>query len=296
MEVAAAASLAAATGLASSGPARAQDSMKALLTPIPPQAPATEGIADLGDAKLWFWDTGGSGEAVVFLHPNSGSHEFYPYQQPAFAKAGYRAISYSRRGRYQSEAGENPRESIPADDIVKLMKHLKVEKFHLVGNAAGGSIALDVAISHPDRVLSLVIACSIMGIAEQSYSDMSTGLRPKGFAELPIEVKEIGPSYRVANPAGVAEWKKRHERAGPAGPNRLKNRITWQALAELKMPTLLLTSDADLWMPPYLLRLVAQKMPGAKVVIVADAGHAVQWEQPDAFNGAILDFIRGKAR
>ena len=135
-----------------------------------------------------------------------------------------------------------------------------------------------------------------MNIADQAYSDMSTDLRPKGFAELPTEVKEIGPSYRVANRAGVAEWKKRHERAGPAGPNRLKNRITWQALAELKMPTLLLTSDADLWMPPYLLRLVAQKMPGAKVVIIPDAGHAVQWEQPEAFNSTALDFIGGRGR
>jgi hypothetical protein len=158
IKVATIAGFTATTGLLHVGPAHAQDSMNALLTPLPPQAPATEGLADLGDAKLWFWDTGGPGEAVVFLHPNSGSHEFYPHQQPAFAKAGYRAISYSRRGRYQSEAGENPRESIPADDILNLMKHLKVEKFHLVGNAAGGSIALDVAISHPDRVLSLVVA------------------------------------------------------------------------------------------------------------------------------------------
>src|SRR5262249_31684413 len=69
-------------------PVQARDSMKGLTTPIPPQAPMTEGIADLGNTRLWYWDTGGTGEAVVFLHPGSGSGEFYPYQQPAFAKAG----------------------------------------------------------------------------------------------------------------------------------------------------------------------------------------------------------------
>ena len=69
-----------------------------LTTPIPAQAPMTEGIADLGHVRLSYWDTGGTGEAIVLLHPGSGSGEFYPHQQPAFAKAGYRTICYSRRG------------------------------------------------------------------------------------------------------------------------------------------------------------------------------------------------------
>ena len=81
--------LAGAAGLTgTAGAARANDSMKGLTMPVPPQAPMTEGTADLGNTKLWYWDTGGTGEAVVFLHPGSGSGEFYPYQQPAFAKAG----------------------------------------------------------------------------------------------------------------------------------------------------------------------------------------------------------------
>jgi hypothetical protein len=72
IEAAAIAAFAAAAGTASTSvPAHAQvsaqDSMKALLTPIPPQVPMTEGIAELGDARLWFWDTGGAGEAVVLL-------------------------------------------------------------------------------------------------------------------------------------------------------------------------------------------------------------------------------------
>ena len=40
-----------------------------LRTPLPPQAPMTEGLADLGKVKLWYWDTGGAGEVIVFLHP-----------------------------------------------------------------------------------------------------------------------------------------------------------------------------------------------------------------------------------
>src|SRR5712692_2529522 len=70
--------------------------------PMPPQAPAKEAIAQLGDARLWFWDTGGSGEPMVLLHPAAGSGLIWGYQQPVFAKAGYRVISYSRRGYYGS--------------------------------------------------------------------------------------------------------------------------------------------------------------------------------------------------
>ena len=194
------------------------DPIKGLTTPLPPQAPMTEGVADLGNTKLWYWDTGGPGEAVVLLHPGSGSGEFYPYQQPAFAKAGYRVISYSRRGQYKSEFGTDADTYFAADDLLNLMRYLKVEKFHLVGNALGGYIGLDVAISHPERVLSLVLACSMMGISEPEYTRTLQSLRPKAFNDLPVELKELGPSYRAANPSGVAEWKKLHERSGTAQP------------------------------------------------------------------------------
>ena len=254
----------------------------------------TEGIADLGTAKLWYWDTGGPGEAIVLLHPGSGSAEVYPYQQPAFVRAGYRVISYSRRGQYRSDLGTDADTYFAADDLLGLMKYLEVERFHVVGNALGGYVALDVALSRPDRVSSLVLACSMMGISEPEYTRTLQSLRPKPFDDLPAELKELGPSYRAANPSGVAEWKTRHERAGRGSPVRLKNTITWSALASLKVPTLLVTGDADLWIPPSLLRQVGEKMPDSKVVIVPDSGHSVQWEQPELFNRAVLEFIRSQ--
>ena len=58
-----------------------------LRTPLPAQVPMTEGLADLGKVKLWYWDTGGAGEVIVFLRPGSGSAEFFPYQQPVFTSS-----------------------------------------------------------------------------------------------------------------------------------------------------------------------------------------------------------------
>ena len=74
--------------------------------PLPAQVAAHEAMAELPGARLWFWDTGGTGTPVVLLHPASGSALIWGYQQPVFAKAGYRVIAYSRRGYFNSEAGD----------------------------------------------------------------------------------------------------------------------------------------------------------------------------------------------
>ena len=262
-----------------------------LQTPLPEAPAITEGLADLGTVRLWFWDTGGGGEVIILLHPGSGSSEFYPYQQAAFAKAGYRVISYSRRGQFKSEMGDDANSSFAVDDLFALMDHLKVGRAHLVGNALGAYVALDAAIVRPDRVQTLTLASSMMGIDEPEYQQALRSLRPKAFSDLPEEVKEVGPSYRVANPTGLAEWIARQARAGKSAPVRRKSKISWSALAELKLPILLMTGDADLWIPPYLLKDVARRMPGSRTVIVPDAGHAIQWEKPEAFNEAVLTFV-----
>ena len=57
------------------------------------------------------------------------------------------------------------------------------------------------------------------------------------------------------------------------------------------MPVLLMTGDADLWMPPALLRQVAPRFPDSRVAIVPDAGHSAHWEQPAVFNRLVLDFV-----
>src|SRR5437870_1096694 len=66
--------------------------------PLPEQVAAKEGIAEVPGTRLGYWDTGGEGPAILLLHPATGSALIWAYQQPVFAKAGYRVIAYSRRG------------------------------------------------------------------------------------------------------------------------------------------------------------------------------------------------------
>jgi pimeloyl-ACP methyl ester carboxylesterase len=71
-----------------------------------------------------------------------------------------------------------------------------------------------------------------------------------------------------------------------------RNRITFASLEEIKVPTLLLTGDADLYAPPAVLRLFAVRIKNSESVVVTEAGHSAYWEQPETFNRSVLNFIR----
>jgi pimeloyl-ACP methyl ester carboxylesterase len=126
--------------------------------PIPEQVAANEGMADLSGTRLGYWDTGGGGEPIVLLHPASGSALVWLYQQPVFAKAGYRVIAYSRRNYYNSDLAPENDPGAASADLQHLVEFLRLDKFHLVGSAAGGSVAADYALSHPERLLSLTVS------------------------------------------------------------------------------------------------------------------------------------------
>ncbi len=261
--------------------------------PVPAQAPAKEGIAELPGTRLFYWDTGGNGPPVVLLHPATGSALMWVYQQPVFAAAGYRVVGYSRRCYYKSDPALKDNPGVAADDLHNLVAFLGIGKFHAVSSAAGGSIAADYALSHPDKLLSLVISSNSAAVATGDIARISTSLQPPGFTQMPPDFREIGPSYRAANPEGVRQWLELEHKAldGELIRQRPGNVITAEKLNTIKTPTLLMTGDADLSTPPSLLRMVAAQIPGSEVVIVPDTGHAIYWERPDVFNRAVLDFI-----
>ncbi len=125
--------LAATAILAAAGSAAAQSVADPMApVPMPAQVPAKEGIAALSDTHLWYWDTGGDGVPVVLLHPASGSALIWGYQQPVLAKAGYRVISYSRRGYYKSDPVSKDKPGIASVDLNELVDMLGLKKFHLV--------------------------------------------------------------------------------------------------------------------------------------------------------------------
>jgi pimeloyl-ACP methyl ester carboxylesterase len=261
--------------------------------PLPAQAPAKEGMAELQDTKLWYWDTGGDGTPIVLSHPASGSGLIWGYQQPVFAKAGYRVIGYSRRGYYNSAPYDKEKAGIGSEDLQQLAQKLGLGRFHLVASAAGGSVASDYAFSYQDRLLSLTVSSNSLGVRDGEIAKTANLIRPKGWDEMPVDFRELGPSYRAANPDGAKHWLELEHKAlvGREYRQTLKNQITQARLKELKLPTLLIPGAADLATPPSIARLIAAEIPNSEIAVAPEAGHSVYWEQPDVFNRAVLEFI-----
>ena len=261
--------------------------------PVPLQAPAMEGMVAVAGSRLWYWDTGGSGPAVILLHAGTQSGAGWGYQQPVLAQAGYRVIGYSRRGYYRSDSGDAENPGVGSDDLHGLIQHLELDTVNLVSAAQGGFFAIDYTLAWPGKVHSLAVISSYMGITDADYVAVNTRLRPAFFATLPHDFQELSPSYRAGNPDGLNAWRELEHQAIPGKriTPKMKQPLTWARLESIRHPTLLMTGDSDLYTPPSLLRMQAQHLPHAEVHIVREAGHSPYWEQPAEFNKFLLAFL-----
>ena len=265
-------------------------------TPAPPPPPR-ESFADLPGVRLCYRDTGGDGIPVVLMHAATGSSRVWEYQIPAFTAAGFRVIAFDRRGfgaTTSAPGGVQP--GTAADDLQALMDHLHIDRFHLLGTAAGGFASIDYALAFPQRLRSLVLANTIGGVQDESYLALGRRIRPPEFNALPADVRELGPSYRAANPAGTRRWieLERSNRAPGTPPTAqtMRHTLTFALVSTIKTPTLVLTGGADLYAPPPVMQMFADRIKGAEFVVVPEAGHSTYWEQPEAFNSAVLAFMR----
>lgn len=259
----------------------------------PPSFAATEGMVDVGEARLAYWDTGGSGPVVILLHPATGSKNIWAYQGGAFANAGFRVIAYSRRGHAGSERGPDGSLVSASEDLAALVNRLEIDKFHLLGSAAGGFVVPDFAISHPERLLSITIACSQGGGTEPAYREAIRRISAPGFSDMPASFRELGPSYRAMNPEGVAAWEalEQASKEGTRIRQPVRNTLNWAGISQIQTRALVFTGSADLYLPPALMLQYASHLPNAQTAIISESGHSAYWEQSVAFNRLVLDFL-----
>lgn len=282
-----------------------------------PALKVTDAFVQLPSGKVFYRDSGGKGIPVIFLHASSGNSMLWEHQIPAFTKAGYRFIAIDHRYRGGGNAG-SPHSNKSSTLINELVAYLGLQKFHLLGTAAGGGTALQYALANREKLRSVIVANSIGNLQDKELMELGNRMHPAAFKQLPLEMQELGPSYRAANAEGVKRWlelsalgrePKGGEPAtktgqvtdsgsgmggGPSGSSSPVNNphaVTWANLERLTLPVLLMTGDADLYTPPSVLRMFSARLKQAESAVIAESGHSAYWENPDDFNRTVLAFI-----
>lgn len=255
-------------------------------------------IVALRGVDLFFTDSGGDGVPLVLMHANTGNADSWEMQTAPFAEAGFRVIAFDRRGWARSvpRPDTGPQPGSIAEDLDALATHLALPRFHLLGVAGGGFAALDYAAWHGDRLRSLIVGASYGQFIDLAITEPYSRIATPAFKALPSEMRELGPTYRGFEPAGLARWIEidRNAMRADGTPQPLRTPNSFSKVATIGCPALVIAGGADLYAPPALMRLWASNLPRHEFQVIPHAGHAINWEAPALFNAMVLDFLRSR--
>jgi 3-oxoadipate enol-lactonase len=233
--------------------------------------------------------------ALVLGHGAGGNHGIWFQQVPGFA-GDYRVITWDQRsfGLSTNDHGHaNPRTA--TRDLLAILDHLGVERAHIVGQSMGGWAAMGLAIAHPGRVRSLVLADTLGGIRIEDWWKTAAGVQRTGLFNHPA----LSNEFCVANPERAHLYQqvgglRRAPHADPMTVLRTMGDVTFgdDELAALQVPALFIVGTADEIFPPTSIAEAATRVPGARVELIDGAGHSPYFEQPDTWNALVRAFLR----
>ena len=236
----------------------------------------------------------GTGPLVLFLHGIRGNRTNWDQQIDFFAGKGFHAAAWDARGYGGSDDYATPlnfRDHF-VGDVLRVAEHFAAKKFHLVGLSMGGRIARNVALYHPHRLHSLTVVNANPGFNAMSADEvrrfiterktrnaesirklLGSNPRKGAYEELVQSIDMIREaSYRKTLEASVAQDRD-------------------AAIENIRVPTQIVAGEEDHVYSPDLARAMANRIPGAKLVLMKGAGHLANLEQPEVFNQLLLDFL-----
>ena len=271
----------------------------------------TAGKENSGDIEIYYEDHG-AGLPVVLIHGYPLSGASWEKQLPVLLEAGYRVITYDRRGfGKSSQPATGYNYDILAQDLHKLVTHLKLHDFALVGFSMGGGevarylrkygskdVSKAVIISgvppyllkttdNPEGVDGSVLEGIEKAVAADRYAFFS------GFFQSFYNTDQF-LGKRVSEQVIQASW---NVAAGASATASLACVATWHTdfredLARIDVPTLVIQGDADRILPIAATGLrTAKLIKGARQLILKDGPHALTWTHAEEVNAGLLSFL-----
>ncbi len=257
---------------------------------------------NVGSLEL-FYQQAGSGAPVLFISGMGSDHTMWGYQVRAF-KGSYRCVCFDNRdvGRSSQAAAPYSVRDIAAD-VVGLLDALGIEKAHVVGWSMGGAIAQELVINHSQRVRSLCL------IATYTSGD------PRGSANLnawKLLRQRLSPrEYQEAIYPWVFTWRdylkpglvesfiqKAVDNPYPQSQAAYERQVdavlghnAEDRLHLIPSPTLVLAGEEDILAPLRFSRILAERIPSARLEVIREAGHALIWTHAEAVNQALRGFL-----
>jgi len=235
----------------------------------------------------------GSGPAVLLSHGYSATRRMWDGQHRALGDR-YQVISWSMRGHGQTESPGDPSEysaGLTIGDMAALLRHLGVQRAVIGGLSLGGYASLGFYLAHPEMVRALVICDSGPGYRNaearaawnQRAHERAAELESRGLdalSERSREMREAMGEHRSAQ--GLAH--------AARGMLAQEGSQVIDGIAGIQVPTLIIVGDQD---QPFLApcEYMAKKIPGARLEVIAGAGHSSNLDQPEAFNRVLRDFL-----
>lgn len=245
------------------------------------------------------YDVWGAGLPVVFLHGLGSRSDDWQLQVPAFAER-YRVVAVDMRGHGRSEKPPGPY-SVPmmAADVLGVLDVLGIENAHFIGLSMGGMIAFQLAVDHPERMISLVIVNSAPALVPRTWNERLRVAQRLALARLfgpgrtgHFLSKRLFPKPEQAplRQQFVEQWAQNDPAAYLAAMRALIGWSVQERIGAIRCPTLIISGDRD-YTPVVTKRAYAALIPGAELVVFEDSGHATPIDQADRFNACVLDFL-----
>jgi 3-oxoadipate enol-lactonase len=254
-------------------------------------------LVDVENGKIYYEECGSGPNTVLLIHDGIAHSVVWDEVWPTFC-AKFHTIRYDRRGYGRSPASTTW--YYETDDVAALLRHLKVTRAAIVGSSHGGELSIDFTLAHPDIVQQLVLVGAVVG--GFSYSDhfFNRGLqnsKPLQKNDVKSAAANWAKDKYVLAP-GHEEAQKKLLEILTASPQNLTHedyaRPTQAALprlGEIRVPTLILTGDADIPDVHAHAGAIEAGIRGSRRVVLSDAGHLMYMEKPEEFSRVVIGFI-----